>query len=427
MKEYLKNLPKEIKDLISCAGKIASANSMPIYLVGGFVRDLILGGENLDVDIVVEGDGIKFSEGLAACQKVKLIRHRRFGTATVILDNLLKVDIATARKESYPQPAHLPVVSSGTLKDDLLRRDFTINAMAISISGETFGKLIDFFGGKNDLVNKRIRILHKLSFIDDPTRILRAIRFEQRYDFKIEPRTLECLKEAVKLKMLDRVEPQRIRDDLILILKEKRPLKEIVRLGKLAGFSFINPRLTITKKNYDLISAIERQISWFQKVHHQHRSIDTWLIYFMGLIDSVGMRETSRICRKFAFRKGEEKRILTCKKIKPKLIFALRKERIKPSRIFSFFQPLSYEVIIFIKAKYNNPLIQRHIKEFLKDYNYIRIHVSGEDLRKLGILPGPNYKKIFTKILNAKLNGLVETKEEELSLIKNHINKIYKK
>jgi len=418
MKEYLKQLPKEIVDLIYLARNIGSSCNMPVYLVGGFVRDLLLGVKNLDLDIVVKGNGIKFAEDFATHLKAKLIRHKRFGTATIIINHHLKIDVASARKEFYPEPAHLPVVSSGSFEDDLFRRDFTINAMAISIGTENFGKPVDFFGGKRDLDNKKIRILHNLSFIDDPTRILRAIRFETRYDFRIEPKTLTFLKEAVKLKMLDAVEPQRIRDDLILILKEKHPLKEIRRLEKLVGLGFISPHALVTQKTYRLLRSAEIQINWFKKAYPQRRHIDAWLIYFMALLDFLAIRDVKLICKKFAFRKGEEKRILGFKLMNHKLIAGLNKKKVKPSKIFAILEPLSYEVILLLKAKYKNRLIQKHIENFFKVYNDIRIYTSGHDLQKIGILPGPNYQKIFKKVLNAKLNGLVKTKEEELSLVK---------
>jgi len=421
MKNYLNNLPGEIKELIRLARDIAVCNSMHAYLVGGFVRDLHLGVKNLDLDIVVEGNGIKFAEDFSCSLKAKLIRHRRFGTATVILEPNLKIDIATARKEFYPQPAQLPVVRNGNLRDDLLRRDFTINAMAISISGENFGKLIDFFGGKVDLANKRIRVLHDLSFIDDPTRILRAIRFEKRYNFAIETETLKNLKNAVRLKMLERVEPQRMRDDLILVLKEEYPVRAIRRLQDLAGLGFISKHLEVLRKTYRLMHSIEKQISWFKASYPKRRQLDTWLIYFMGIIDPLSIKEVKSICSKFAFRKGEEKRIIEYKKINRKFILGLNKDKVKPSKVFALFTPISYETIILIRAKYRGRL-RRYIEDFLEIYNDMRIYVSGGDLHGLGIVPGPDYRKIFSKVLNARLNGLVKTKEEELLLINKLIN-----
>lgn len=418
MREYLRKLPQEIQDLISLASDIASQNNMQAYLVGGCVRDLILGVKNFDLDIAVEGDGLKFAEDFAGRLKTKITRHKRFGTATVILRRNLKIDIATARKETYPHPGSLPLTIPGTLRDDLARRDFTINAMAIGISGKDCGRFIDFFGGKRDLKQGKIRILHNLSFIDDPTRILRAIRFEKRYNFRIEPKTLACLAQALRIKMLEKVQPQRLRDELILILKEERPLKQIRRIQQLTGLDFIHPRLEAQAATVKLLSSIERVNRWFKRMYPKRRQLDTWLIYFMGLIRTLGVNDAKAVCRKFVFRKGEEKRILSYKKLNRKFILELKGAKIKPAKIFSLLEPLAYEVIILIKAEYKDRNIQRYIEDFFEIYNGMRIQIGGEDLHKLGVIPGPYYQKIFTQVLKAKLNGLVKTGDEELALIK---------
>lgn len=424
MEKYLKRLPQEIQNLIEIASEVAFGLKMPLYLVGGFVRDLILGVKNLDLDFVVEADGIKFAQILTQRLKAKMISHRRFGTATIILEHRNKIDIASARSETYPKPASLPQVSLGSIKDDLKRRDFTINAMAINLSRKNFGKLIDFFGGESDLRYKRIRILHNLSFIDDPTRILRAIRFETRYNFRIEPKTLSCLKEAVKLGMLKKVEPQRLRDDLILVLKEKNPIKEIKWIHKLTGFNFIDPHLYITKKTYDFLKSIEKEIFWFKRNCPQRRGLDTWLIYFMVLINSLNIKHTKNLLNRLALRRGEKRRVLSFKKINPGYIRQLCKLKIMPAEIFNLLEPLSYEAILMLKAKYKNKNLQRHIKDFFEIYNGMRLSIRGEDLKKLGIAPGPYYQKIFTQVLQAKLNGEIKTKDQELALINKYIKNI---
>lgn len=417
MKKYLQNLPKEIQDLIYLSREIASKNNMSIYIVGGFVRDLILGVNNFDLDFVVEGDGIVFAQNLSEVLKARVICHRRFGTATVILKNNLKIDIATSRRENYPYPASLPQVTAGSLRDDLARRDFTINAMAVDITKRNFGKLIDFFKGEDDLLDKKIRVLHILSFIDDPTRILRAIRFEKRYGFRIEPSTLNLLKEAVWLKMMEKVHPQRLRDELILILKEAKPLKPLRRTQELVGFKFIHPHLRLTKSTYKLLNSIQDEFNWFKKNYPKRRHLDTWLIFFLGLTDSLNIDDTQDVCKKFVFSKGDKKRILSYKQISHKFILELKRPNIKPSKIFACLNPLSYEVIILLKAKYANRNIQRYIEDFFEIYNGMYILISGDDLKRLGIRPGPYYQKIFAKVLKAKLEGKVRTRQEELALI----------
>ena len=420
MKRYLEKIPKELKSLINKIRNLAAMKNTPAYLVGGLVRDLILGVKNLDLDIVIEGDGIGLARDFADSLGAKVTIHRQFGTATVFARPGLKIDFSSSRQEHYPSPAHLPLIKAGSLKDDLFRRDFTINAMAIGLKD---GRLVDYFGGLNDLRHKVIRVLHPLSFMDDPTRILRAVRFEQRYNFKIEPDSLKLLKEAVRLKMLERIHPHRTRDDLILILKEKDPIKELKRIEKLAGFDFILPQLKIIPKTYALLKAIKKEISYFHKNYTERRPLDTWVIYLIGLLEALEAKKIKKICAKFGLRKGEEKRLLSYKRFQGRFLTDLSRASIAPARIFALLEPLSYETILALRAKYNNPVFKRNITDFLDIYNGMRISVSGDDLAGLGVLPGPRYRKIFTQVLKAKLNGQVRNKEEELALIKQLLRK----
>jgi len=220
-------------NIIEIVGKFADKLKLPAYIVGGPVRDKLLGIANHDMDFVVEGDGIKFAEELNKSLKGKLTIYRAFGTATIALKEK-KIDIVTARKETYKHPAAYPAVKPGTIKDDLFRRDFTINAMAISINKKSSGKLVDFYGGQKDLKKGVIRILHNKSFVDDPTRIFRAVRFSVRFGFKIEPHTKKLIKEAVSDGLLGEVNVGRIRKEIELFLKEKNPKKCLETFSKLA-------------------------------------------------------------------------------------------------------------------------------------------------------------------------------------------------
>jgi len=418
MKKYLENLSSEIKEIIAVCIKLARAQDVKVYLVGGFVRDLILGVPNFDLDIVIEGDGIKFAEALALRLRAGLVRHRRFGTATVILGHNLKIDLASAREECYPEPACLPSVKNGSVKDDLKRRDFSINAMAISLNKTDYGRLVDFFHGRDDLAEKKVRILHNLSFIDDPTRILRAIRFSVRYCFRLESQTAKYLKKAVKLKMLQRVEPQRLRDELILILKEDNPEKQIRRVQQLAGLSFIHPRLKLVKDNSQLLKETQQQAAWFKNNFPHHRHLDAWLMYLAALLDNLSLRDTEQVLNFFVFRKGEEKRVVSFKKISKDFVRKLSGKRVLPSVTFHLLDPLSYEAILLIAARHKNKYLKEQVKEFFRVHNSVRLLVTGHDLAALGLKPGPHYQKIFLRLFNAKLDGKVHTKEEELGYIR---------
>ena len=175
------------------------------HLVGGFVRDLLLRIDNFDIDIVIEGDGIRFAKELARRFGARTRVHKEFGTAKVLFPGGFKVDVASARLEYYRAPAALPIVEHSSLKLDLYRRDFTINTLAISLNTNTFGELIDFFGAQRDIKEKSIRVLHSLSFVEDPTRVFRAVRFEQRFRFHIGKFTVNLIKNAVKMSFLAKI------------------------------------------------------------------------------------------------------------------------------------------------------------------------------------------------------------------------------
>ena len=284
MKNYLKNLPKDIRDLIHLAGEVASQTNVYAYLVGGIVRDLILGVPNFDLDLLIQDDGLKFAFEFARRVDARLVVHSRFGTATLITPKKIKLDIATARSEIYPYPTSLPLVSPGTIEEDLARRDFTINALAIDLLPKDFGRLIDFYQGRKDLKARVVRIMHDLSFIDDPTRIIRAVRFEQRMKFRIEPHSLRLLKQSASKGMLKRLSPHRLRDEIILILNEPLAIRCILRLEKLVGLDFIHPKLKLNKKDLEYLGAIKNEINWFNKNFPKHRPLDNWLMYFLSLI-----------------------------------------------------------------------------------------------------------------------------------------------
>ena len=226
-------IPDTVADILKAAGAIGDMYGFKVFAVGGFVRDLLLGADNLDIDIAVEGDGLRFAKELATRLDGPLITHKQFGTATI--ESIVRVDIATARSESYKVPAAYPNVKFGTIKDDLQRRDFTINAIALSLNKKSFTEIVDFFNGRKDLKRGIIRVLHDQSFIDDPTRIFRAVRFEQRYGFRIEARTEQLLRHAINSGVLHKLKKQRIEREQAIISKEKKASRMFARLEGLSG------------------------------------------------------------------------------------------------------------------------------------------------------------------------------------------------
>jgi tRNA nucleotidyltransferase/poly(A) polymerase len=276
-----KNLRKLLKDvlrgriyrLLKTISAHAESRQVRAYLVGGCVRDLLLGRKNFDLDIVVETNGIEYAPDLARVVKGTVRLHRRFKTAKITLADGLVIDVATARTESYEYPAALPVVASSSLRIDLSRRDFTINTLALGLNRKNFGDLLDFFDAEKDLRDKRIRVLHDLSFIEDPTRILRAVRFEQRFDFFIDRHTENLIRAAVDLNMFGRLHTFRIGDELRLILSEPDPLKVIRRMGQLHELKFIHPTLKFNRSMAELLDAVDTGLGWYERTFREKTGV----------------------------------------------------------------------------------------------------------------------------------------------------------
>ncbi|MCX7662005.1 MAG: hypothetical protein N2Z79_04930, partial [Candidatus Omnitrophica bacterium] len=295
-------------------------------------------------------------------------------------------------------------------------------ALAISIYPEDKQDIIDFFGGYQDILNKKVRILHNRSFIDDPTRILRAIRFEQRFGFLIERHTLKLLKEAVSLKMLEKLSAHRLRDELTLVFKEENVIKVIQRIDELVSWNNLISELKLNKRKIKFLNSIKRIIEWYNKSFPHKRKLDSWLMYLLGLLDGLNKNCIESFLEKFSFRKGETKRILSYI-MKEKNLREKLKKKLKPSMVNSYLEPLSYEVILLLKAKSKNRILNKNIENFFKLYNNVRISIDGKDLKALGIKQGPCYQTIFKKLIQAKLDQNIKTKEEEINFVKKLIKK----
>jgi len=409
----LNKLPKEYLELLKQIGEIAENNNYRAFVVGGVVRDLFLCRKNFDLDIVIEGDGVDFAKKLSREFKAKITKHDRFNTAVLVLPDGLKIDIATARKETYGHPGALPKVTPGRIIDDLYRRDFSINAMAIDITSAEFGILIDFFDGLNDLKDKKIKALHDLSFIDDPTRILRAIRFEQRFKFNIEQQTQELLKQAIKKRAFDTVKPQRIWQELYLILNENKPKRYIQRLSKICGLSFIHPKLRADRGMFRSFDSIEKLVG--RKKFASGDDFEVWILYFMALTERLKLSEVKKVSEKFNIKRQEKKKIYSYKNINKNLFNFLERKNLRPSQIYVVLQPLSYEALCLLKIKTKNKIAKKRIDDFLNIYCKIRLSINGHDLNQLGVKFDNRFKNILDKTFYKKLDGELQSKSEELT------------
>ncbi|MDA8235525.1 MAG: CBS domain-containing protein [Clostridia bacterium] len=418
----VERLPESIRDLLGKISYVAGKQDFRVYLVGGFVRDLLLDLENFDIDLVVEGDGVAYARVLAEfmCGRVRV--HEKFGTAVVILHDGFKIDVVTARTEYYEYPAALPKVETSSLKKDLYRRDFTINAMAIALGKENFGDLIDYFGGRRDLERKQVRILYNLSFVEDPTRIFRAIRFEQRYGFLMETQTLELAKRAIKDNWLGKLSYDRIREELRHIFKENFPLNAINRMNELGLWKFILPEITVDEEIRKMVDKLPGINDFVRRKMHYQDIFHPWLVYFITMIHEVDYQQAMGICERLRMTK-EETRIVhfSLNNWQDILGELAAKGDLKMSQLARLLRPLPLEAYAFILTKVDDYDIRCKLEEYLDIRERRRLSISGDDLKAWGYKPGPLFREVLDYVEAAKLDALVHTPDEEAALAKKYL------
>jgi tRNA nucleotidyltransferase (CCA-adding enzyme) len=396
-----KQLPRDIVLFLRTAGGKAVENGYKLYLVGGTVRDLLLQRPSLDLDLVLEGNAIKFARQLAAGTGEKITIHQRFRTAN-FHQGEFTIDIVTARSETYTHPGVLPTVQPAKIKDDLSRRDFSVNAMAIDLSPAAFGQLLDFHGGTTDLDKKLIRILHKRSFIDDATRILRAIRFEQRLDFNLEAGTERLLRKNIA--MLDTISGDRLRNELELLLKEEHPEKALARADDLGVLRQIDRSLKSNKW-------LEGRFAEARRLY-----ISSPAVYFALLSYDLGRDNTEAISERLNL-SGDWKRIvLGVAKINDG-IHKLADPAISPSTVYRFLKRYPVEAVSACFLSDESQIVRGQIERYLKELQYIQIRLNGDELKGMGIETGPRLGRILKALQDAKLDGLVRTREDERAFV----------
>lgn len=417
-------LSREIITLLRTIGEVADQLHFKAHAVGGFVRDLLLKKPNLDLDIVIEGEGITYAKELAARLGGRVRTHERFATAMVVLPDGFKVDIATARLEYYEYPAALPTIELSSLKLDLYRRDFTINAMAIQLNAASFGTLNDFFNCQNDLKYKSIKVLHNLSFVEDPTRLFRAIRLEKRMDFTIAKHTERLMRNAVKMELFGKAEDSRFFTEIRIILSEENPLPAIERLAEFELFQFLwpdlKPHLKIDRRFRHHLTQAHRAISWF-KLLYLNESLESWKVYLLTIMAQSGMKELRAFCRRFSIPKKIGDDVLLQKEQSDKTAALLqRREVLTNSEIYWLFDELSNESLLYLMAIARKNRIKRYISNYVTTLQSVKPLTTGKKLGEMGYTPGPLFKNILNGLLTAKLDNLLHNEEDEFNFIRQH-------
>ena len=391
-------LPDKVARLIKAVGKAAADSEYNSYLVGGFVRDLILQRPSKDLDVMIEGDALAVARNLAHLSGPPVM-HARFGTATLKSGDY-RIDLATCRSETYAKPGALPAVKPGTIEQDLFRRDFTINAIAVRIGPRRFGDVIDLYGGHEDLDNKLVRILHNRSFTDDATRIMRAVRYEQRLGFTLEGTTARLLKRD--LKMLDTISGDRLRRELILWLEEPDPgivLKRASELGILAKFSPSLKWNTALEKGFKCAGRITGTASPV----HLYLALLAYCVgpaHFDGFIMRLNISgETALIARQATLLREEANLFGT--------------GAVKPSDIYFRLRDYNVTAIAANAIMTRSKAVHENSFLYLAKLRHVKTRLTGDDLAKLGVPRGRKTGEILNKLLAARLDGVVKTKADE--------------
>jgi tRNA nucleotidyltransferase (CCA-adding enzyme) len=412
-------LPTLLLEVIQQASQTASQMGYSLYFVGGFVRDLLLGTPTLDIDLVVEGDAIKLARRLSRQIGGRVRSHARFGTAKLIFDeaqtelSVPSIDFVAARTEFYEHPTALPQVERSSIKLDLHRRDFTINTLAIRLDPEHYGELLDFYGGEQDLGNGLIRVLHSLSFVEDPTRMLRAARLEQRLGFKIEKRTEELIENALGL--LDRVSGERIRHELYLILEEAEPEKGLGRLEELGVLAQVHPALRcndwLSSKYQQLREALEagdwRPDSGQQASPSHYLALLTYRLIPEELETLIGRLKITR---------DDADRLREVSELRP-IVPRLAERDLPPSAIYHLLAPYSGQSIFLMWVASDSALIRQRLELYHRRLQHVEPEIDGAWLQERGVEPGPIYRQILGALRDARLDGQVSSLSEEEALV----------
>lgn len=411
-------LDARVNDLLKNIGNTGEQLGINVYVVGGFVRDLLLNRSVDDIDIVVEGDGIEFAKIYAKQQGCRINTHKKFGTAVIIYPDNFKIDVASARLEYYQTPAALPIVEKSSIKLDLARRDFTINTLAISLNPENFGTMIDYFGANRDLKDKTIRIIHNLSFVEDPTRIFRAIKFSNRFGFKIGKVTSKLIKNAIHIDCFKNLSGLRVLNELKQIFEEDNPIPAIRILESYGLEKVIHQKLIIIPNTYLLLDSVNKILSWHDLLYMDEK-YPRWSLYFMALLHRCSFKVTQEICTRLNVPLKERKIFLDMRyKAEKKLVMIENHSTFSKQELYWTLINFRTEYILYMMALAKRDKVRKAISNFYTHQRQIKPTIKGKDLLKIGLKPGPVFTTIKNEIINAKLDKKLKTKKEEIRFAK---------
>ena len=411
-------LPSAMYDILHQAGELADKGDVSVYAVGGFVRDILLDTPNTDLDLVVEGDGIAYARRLARHMGGRVRAHPKFQTAVVVLPGGQHIDVATARLEYYEYPAALPTVELSSIKMDLFRRDFTINALAVQLNKGQFGRLVDFFGAQRDIKNKVVRVLHSLSFVEDPTRILRAVRFAERYSFKIGGQTERLIKNALDLGMISKLSGSRLFHEMCLIFEEKTALSCLRRLRDLRLLGAIHPLLVLSPAQEELLEELAKVLEWYGLLFTDEHPV-LWMPYFLVLSNGSKEPEVEKLVERFNLTQRQTREFLALRRNLNETIYGYKMWRHRKgpmSELCIILDELPLEGVLFFMAKFKEEDTRRHLSHYLTQLKRAELDVTGQDLLDMGLPSGPAFGTILTRLRAAMIDGQASCRQDQLAL-----------
>ena len=382
-----------------------SENVEGVYLVGGTVRDILLGEPSFDVDIAVEGDAIALARALATQLDGRVRAHEQFGTAVVLYGDGQRVDVVTARTEFYDKPAALPTVEHATIREDLHRRDFTINAMAASLRGGDFGRLLDPFGGRRDLVAGRIRVQHNLSFVDDPTRILRAIRYENRLGFRMDQHTVRLARACIEMGLVGDLSSERLRDELELLFSEGDVEHAVLRLAELGMATAIHPHLAADEQ------AVKLTRRGRELAEEYALDVPPWRVALAALARRLPPDEVYDWLERLKMRRRDVEQVAHAITLGPRLVERLQGSEVSPAEVVALAEPYAPDTPLFALALEELPALRR----YFSDLRGVRLEVTGSDLAELGLGESPRVGEVLAELRRLKLNGELVGRDSELA------------
>lgn len=412
---------KHLTPLFEAVEKI-SVNYRGVYLVGGFVRDLILEEPNYDIDIAVEGNGIEFAEELAQELGGRVKAHRKFHTAVVVLDKtrpVRRIDVATTRTEFYDYPAALPTVEHSSIRHDLYRRDFTINAMAVSLAAHDFGNLLDFFGGLKDIESKTIRVLHNLSFIEDPTRIFRAIRYENRYGFRMDRHTLGLARGCVEMNLVGDLSSARLRDELIWLFSEPEVDHTIVRIGELGLGASIHPALAVDEQSVAVVRRADAAAREFRMMEN----IKLWRLRLACLARKMDAEQLGFWTERLRLKSSDAEAVAGAVVLARRVLHRLAQAKLSQVQIYELLARLPAEAHLLAFALAVTDREREALRFYLKKLRFISISITGRDLLDMGLKESPAVGEILDRIRLMKIEGKVDGRESEMEAARRLVNK----